>query len=460
MTSEPLPAECAEVRRRLAEGDASRQMLDHLADCEGCSAFAAGLVELEARLARLPRPEPPTGAADRAIARFHAEFAAHGTPGAAPDAAPAAAESLSATAPVTPPPSPSAGTAPPSRPPAERARHASRARGRRWRSPASVAAGVAAAIALVVALVVVLGPASTPPAYAAILHEAAVHTGAKKSARFNLTGAVDFSVRGQQVATAIRGTGATVFPDRGELTEVATILGTPLTQNIVSVGTRTWTRVNGGQWALVPVPADHTSPIDQALANPAEALNALTRVGSGYRALGTTTVNGTRVRQIQLTIPGDSFHAFGSLPEQVSRWIVVADVSQANLVLYRLGIHGSGRVSVLGIGVPFTYSLNLNLYDFDARGISIHPPPGSPGLAPAATPKPGSTGSPTTTPTASTGPSAAPSRSTPTPSPSRSPSPGPTPTPTSSCSATAAAIAGSPRKNCSAPVSTALSRAS
>jgi hypothetical protein len=451
MTSEPLPAECAEVRRLLAEGDASREMLDHLADCEGCSAFAAGLVELEARLARLPRPEPPAGAADRAIARFHAEFAAHGSPGAAPHTAPS--EPRPATAPLPPP----VGPAPSSTAPAARARHASRARGRRWRSPVSLAAGVAAAVALIVALAVVLGPTSTPPASAAILHEAAVHTGAKKSARFDLTGAVGFSVRGEQVTTAIRGTGATVFPDRGELTEVATILGTPLTQDIVSVGNRTWTRVNGGQWTVVPVPSDHTSPIDQALANPAEALNALVRVGSGYRALGTTTVNGTRVRQIQLTIPGDSFHAFGNLSEVVGHWIIVVDVGQANLVLYRLGIQGSGRVSVLGTGVPFSYSLHVNLYDFDAHGISIEPPPGSPGSAPSAAPKPGSTSSPTPTPTMSTSPSAGPSRSTPAPTPSRPPSP--TPTPTSSCSATVAAIAGSPRKDCSAPVSNALGSA-
>lgn len=455
MTSEPLPTECAEVQRRLAEGDASRELLDHLADCEGCSAFAAGLVELEARLARLPRPEPPAGAADRAIARFHAEFAAHGLPGVAPHAESPAVESLPGTAPVTPPQSTPAGTTRPSQAPQARARHAHRAHGRRWRTPVSVSAGVAAVIALVVALVVVLEPATTPPAYAAILHEAAVHTVAKKSARFDLTGAVGFSVHGRQVTTAIRGTGATVFPDRGELTEVATILGTPLTQDIVSVGNRTWTRVNGGQWAPVPVPADHTSPIDQALANPAQALNALTRVGSGYRALGTGTVNGIRVRQIQLTIPGDSFHAFGNLPERVSHWIVVVDVSQANLVLYRLGIHGSGRLSVLGIEVPFSYSLHLSLYDFNARGISIQPPSGNPGPAPSSAPRPGSTGSPRTTPTASTGPTAAPSPATPTPSPSRSPSP--TPTPTSSCSATPAAVAGSPRKNCSAPVSAASS---
>ena len=460
MTSEPLPTECAEVRRRLAEGDASTELLHHLADCEACSEFAAGLVELEARLARLPRPEPPIGAADRAIARFHAELAAHGSPGAAPHGASPAAESPPATGPLMPSPSPLAGTAPLSRAPEARPRHSSRSRGRRWRTPVGVSAGVAAAVALVVALVVVLGPASTPSAYAAILHEAAVHTVAKKSGRFDLSGTVGFSVHGQQVTTAISGTGATVFPDRGELTEVATILGTPLTQDIVSVGNRTWSRVNGGQWVAVPVPADHTSPIDQALANPAQALNALTRVGSGYRALGTTTVDGTRMRQIQLTIPGNSFHAFGSLPEQVSHWTVVVDVSQANLVLYRLGIQGSGRVSVLGIGVPFHYSLHLGLYDFDAKGISIQPPEGSPGSAPSAAPRPGSTGSPTTTPTAGIGSSATPSRSTPRPSPSRSPSPSPTPTPTSSCSATAAAIAGAPRKNCTAPVSITSNRAS
>jgi hypothetical protein len=463
MTSEPLPAECADVRQGLAEGDTSREMLDHLAHCEGCSAFAAALVELESRLARLPRPEPPAGAADRAIARFQAEFAAQVSPGAlhaAPSAAAASAPAAPVTPPPSPPPSPSAGAVPPSQPPVARPRHAGRPGGRRWRSPVRLAAGVAAAIALVVALVVVLGPASTPPAYAAILHEAAVHTGAKKSARFDLTGAVGFAVRGRQVTTAITGTGATVFPDRGELTEVATVLGTPLTQDIVSVGNRVWTRADGGQWVPVPVPPGHTSPIDQALANPAQALNALTRVGSGYRALGMTTVDGTRVRQIQLTIPGDSFHAFGSLPEQVRRWTVVVDVSQANLVLYRLSIQGSGRVSVLGIPVLFNYSLHLGLYDFDARGISIQPPAGSPGPAPSAAPRPGSTGSPTTTPTASTGPSAGPSRSSPTPSPSRSTSPSPTPTPTSSCTATAAAVAESPRRNCSAPVSDAFGGAS
>jgi hypothetical protein len=453
MTSEPQPAECAEVRRRLAEGDSSREMLDHLAHCEGCSAFAAALVELEARLTRLPRPEPPAGAADRAIARFHAEFAVHGSPGVAPHAAAPAAAPLPATAPLTPPPTSSAGTAPPSQAPGGRPRHAGRARGRGWRSPVSLAAAAAAAVALVVALVVVLGPTSAPPAYAAVLHEAAVHTSARKSARFTIAGAVGFTVRGQQVTTAVRGTGATVFPDRGELTEVATVLGTPLTQDVVSVGNRAWTRVDGGQWTLAPISSDRTSTIDQALANPEQALKALARVGSRYRALGTATVNGTRVRQIQLTIPGDSFHAFGNLREQVTDWTVVVDVNQANLVLRRLSIHGSGLVSVLALQVPFDYSVDLNVYDYDARGISIEPPTGNVAPPPPAAPRPGSTGSPTTTPAVSTGPSATPSRSTPSPSASTAPSPSPAPTPTSSCSAAAAAVAGSPRKNCTAPVS-------
>ena len=170
MNSAPLPAECAEVRRRLAEGDAHHEMPDHLAGCQGCSAFAAALVELEARLARLPLPEPPVGAADRAIARFRAELAAQGSPGTAPLA----------------PPSP----APPAWPP-----RAGRARRRRWRPAVSLAAGLAAAIALVVTLVAVLGPGSTPPAYAAILHQAAVNTGAEKSYRFDLTGTIGLSPR-------------------------------------------------------------------------------------------------------------------------------------------------------------------------------------------------------------------------------------------------------------------------
>jgi hypothetical protein len=469
MNSEPLPAHCAEVRRLLAEGDASREMLEHLAECQGCSAFAAALVELEARLARLPLPEPPVRAADRAVARFRAELAAHGSPGTSPHALPPAAGALPPAAgalppaapPLTRPPSPPAGTAPPSQAPPARSRHASRARGRRWRPPVSLAAGVAAAIALIVALVVVLGPASTPPASAAILHEAAVHTGAEKSARFDLTGAIGFSLRGQSVTTDVTGTGATVFPDRGELTEVATVLGRQVTQDIVSVGNRVWTRASSGQWVLVPMPPDHTSPIDQALANPAQALEDLTRVGSGYHALGSTTVRGTPLRQIQLTIPGSSFHPFGNLTERASRWTVVVGVSQASLVLYRLSIHGRGVVTLLGIRVPFSYSLILSLYDFDARGISIQPPPGTGSSAAPATPKHGSTGAaPTTTPAVTIGPSAAPSRSAPAPSPSTRVSPAPTPTISASCMPTVAAAASSPRKDCTAPAAIDLDGAS
>jgi hypothetical protein len=349
MTSEPLPAECAERQRRLAEGDPGREVLDHMAGCQSCSAFAAALVELEARLTRLPRPEPPAGAADRAVARFRAELAGHG--------------SLS-TASLAPPPS----QAPPARP--HRAGQAGR---RQWRPAISLAAGLAATIALVVVLVTVLGPASTPPAYAAILHEAAVHTGAEKSARFDITGAIGLSLHGQKLTEPVSGTGATEFPDRGELTEVATVFGRQLKQDIISVGDRVWSRVDDGQWALIPIPPDHASAVDQALAYPARALNDLTRVGSGYRSLGITTVGGTRVRQIQLTIPAGSFHAFGDLTQKVSHWRVVVDVSQHGLVLRRLTITGHGVVSVLNIKVPFTYFLQLTLHDFGAR-VSIVPP--------------------------------------------------------------------------------------
>jgi hypothetical protein len=384
MNGEPLPSECAEVRQRLAEGDADREVLDHLAGCQGCSAFAAALVELEARLAQLPLPEPPAGAADRAVTRFRAEFAAHGSPGTAPLAPPSAAlPVMPAAPPLAPSPTagtapPSAGTPPPSHAPPAWPPRAGQARRRRWRPAVSLAAGVAAAIALVVTLVAVLGPASTPPAYAAILHEAAVHTGAEKSARFDLTGAIGLSVHGRKLTAALSGTGASEFPNRGELTEVETISGKPLLQlDTVSVGDRVWTRSSGGQWVLVPIPPEHASPIDQALDYPAQALDDLTRVGSGYRSLGTTTVNGTRVRQIQVTIPGDSFHAFGDSPQRVNHWTVVADVSQAGLVLRRLSITGHGAVSILGVQELFTYSLQLTLRDFGAR-VSIEPPP-SPG---------------------------------------------------------------------------------
>jgi hypothetical protein len=241
----------------------------------------------------------------------------------------------------------------------------------------SLTAGVAAAIALVVALVAVLGPGSAPPAYAAILHEAAVRTGAEKSYRFDLTGAIGLSVRGHSTPATMTGTGATESPNRGELTEVETIFGRPLLRlDTVSVGDRVWTRNGGGQWVLIPMPPDHTSPIDQALDNPAQALDDLTRVGSGYRSLGMTTVSGTRVRQIQVTIPGGSFNAFGGLPERASRWTVVVDVSQAGLILRRLTITGRGVVDILATQIPFTYSLQLTLRDFGAS-VSIGPPPGT-----------------------------------------------------------------------------------
>jgi hypothetical protein len=365
MTSEPLPAECTEVQRRLAEGEAGGEMPDHLAGCQNCSAFAAALVELEARLARLPQPEPPAGAADRAIARFRAEVVRHGSPTEGPQAPP-----------LTLVPSPSADTAAPSHAPPASPLRAGQARRRRWRSPAGIAAGVAAAaIVLVVSLVTVVGPTSAPPAYAAILHEAAAHTGAEKSALFDLTGSIGLSVRGQSVTADLTGTGATEFPNRGELTEIGTILGRPLLrQDIVSVGNQVWTRSSSGQWVLVPIPPDHASPIDQALQYPAQALDDLARVGSGYRSLGMTTVDGTRVRQIQLTIPGSSFQAFGNLPERASRWTVVVDVSQSSLILQRLTITGRGSVSMLGSGLSFTYTLELTLHDFGAR-VSIQPPP-------------------------------------------------------------------------------------
>jgi hypothetical protein len=367
MTSEPLPAECAEARQRLADDDTSREVRNHLAGCQGCSAFAAALVELEARLARLPLPAPPAGAADRAIARFRAEAAAQGSPGTAP------AASLPA------------GTAPPSPGPPPRPPGAGPAGRRRWRPRLTLAAAAAAAIALVVALIAVLGPSSTPPAYAAILHQAAAHTGAEGSYRFDLAGSIGLSLRGQSVTAAVNGTGATEFPDRGELTENSTILGKPLlAEHIVSVGNQVWT-LSAGKWVLVPVPPDHASPIDQALTYPSQALDDLARVGSGYRSLGDTTVGGTQVRQIQLTIPGDSFHAFGQiLPEKVSHWTVVVDVSQASLILRRLTITGRGTVGVLGSQLPFSYTLQLTLRDFGAR-ISIQPPPGTSPSSPCAT---------------------------------------------------------------------------
>ncbi len=376
MTSEPLPAECAEAQRRLADGDAGGEILDHLAGCQNCSAFAAALVELEVRLARLPQPEPPAGAADRAIARFRAEVAAHSPPTTAPDAAPSTPPLAPAVPPLTLVPSQPADTAPPSPAPPVSPLRAGQARRRRWRSPAGIAAGAAAAAAvLVVSLIAVLGPTSAPPAYAAILHEAAVHTGAEKSALFDLTGSIGLSVRGQSVTADLTGTGATEFPNRGELTEEGTILGRPLLrQDIVSVGNQVWTRSSSGQWVLVPIPPDHASPIDQALQYPAQALDDLARVGSGYRSLGMTTIDGTRVRQIRLTIPGSSFQAFGNLPEQASRWTVVVDVSQSSLILQRLTITGRGSVSMLGSRVSFTYTLELTLHDFGAR-VSIQPPP-------------------------------------------------------------------------------------
>lgn len=446
MTSEPLLPECAELQRRLAEGDAGPEVLDHLVGCEACSGFAAAVVELEARLARLPQPEPPAGAADRAIARFRAEVASHGALGEAPHApapvtpqlTPAGPPLTPAGPPLTPPLSPSAGTAPPSQAPPGRPPRAGHARSRRWRPRVIVAAGVAAAIALVVALVSVLGPGSTPPAYAAILDEAAVHTAATKSFQFDLSGSIGFTIRGQNVPAVVTGIGATVLPDKAQLSQVDTLDGKPLLQqDVVTVGNRAWTRSNGGQWVQVAIPPDHASPVDQALDNPAEALNDLTRVGSDYRSLATTTISGTRVRQIQLTIPGGSFRPFGNLAQRASRWTVVVGVSQDSLILRRITITGRGVVNLLGTQVPYTYSLQLTLLHFGAK-VSIEPPVVGPSPAPSASTSTSAGSPPTATPSGSPGPSAA-ARPTPSLSSSKSsprPSATPTPCPRTSTAAT------------------------
>jgi hypothetical protein len=130
------------------------------------------------------------------------------------------------------------------------------------------------------------------------------------------------------------------------------------------------------QWGSVGTGPDSAGPREPHRPGPcvpAQALEDLTRVGTGYRSLGTTTVSGTRVRQIQVTIPGDSFHAFGDLPQRVNHWTVVADVSQASLILRRLTITGRGVVGVLAAREPFTYPLQLTLRDFGGR-VTIQPP--------------------------------------------------------------------------------------
>jgi hypothetical protein len=431
MTTEPQPGYCAEVQRRLAEGESGPELLDHLAGCQGCSAFAAGLVELEARLARLPQPEPPPGALDRAIVRFRTEVATHGLPGTAPHAAqPVVPPPRAAGSPLSRPPSPSAGTAPPSEAPPPRPRRTGHARRRQWHPRVTVAAGVAAVVALVVALVAVLGPGSTPPAYAAILHAAAAHTAAEKSYRFDLAGSIGFTLGGQHVTAVVTGTGASEGADKGELSQKATLAGRPLLQqDVVTVGNNAWTRAGGGQWTAVPITPDHASPVDQALDNPAQALNALARVGSGYRDLGTTTVDATPVRRIELTIPGTSFDPFGNLSERAGNWTVGVYVSRDGLVLRRFDIKGSGVVSLLGSRLPFIYALQLTLSHFGEK-VSIRPPAGVPAVAPSATATPTSASSRrATTPSASPGASAAAPGPTPAPSVSKpfSSAPGPTP---------------------------------
>jgi hypothetical protein len=471
MTSEPLPAACARMQLRLAESDSGQDVLDHLAGCQDCSAFAAALVEIEARLVQLPQPEPAAGAIDRAIVRFRAELAAQAPPGAV-----SLTEPLAPAAPAAPFPSLAGNASPPGSAP-----HAGQGRRRRWRRPAILAGGLAAAIALVVSLLAVLGPARAPVGYAGILRQAAARTEAAKSARFGLTGAIGLSVRGQILTAVISGSGSSDFPDRGQLTEVAALHGKPLLkQDIVSVGDRVWTRTNGGPLQL-GAPGD-ASPLSESLANPAQAVDGLSRVGSGY------LVGGTRVRQIQVTIPGDAFRAFGNLPEKVSHWTVVAGVSQASLLLRRLTITGSGVVSELGARTPFTYNLQLTLRDFGAA-VTIQPPGSGPltqcrhcgpgtsgkspttkpvshsGTPPGSTPSPGRGSSPGSPPSPTTRPSPGPPpSSSPAPRPtSTAPSPRPTPTrsvqpsptPTTSCppgsvAAMTSALAG-PQRDCSVP---------
>jgi hypothetical protein len=355
VTEAPLPPQCQEARRRLAEGDADGLVFAHVAACPGCSAFAAALRDLDARVAALPLPEPPPGAVDRAVARFRAGFPAAPTGWANP----------------APPPAP---WPPIAGPPMAPVTDIGEARQRRWRRSAVVVTAAAAVAALIVGLVVGIGPTGHgQSAGAATLTQAATNTGAQKSARLALSGDIGLSVLGQTVRQAITGSGAAQFPGRGELSESTSSLGGPLQENIVSVGNRTWTRLGGGSWQLQPSPPGQ-SAIDEALMRPQQALDQLSRAGTDFRNLGPATVDGVTVQRIQLVIPGDDFHAFGNYSQQVSHWTVVVEVGAADLVLRRLIVDGQGTIAVLGSATPFSYHLQLTLSDFGTR-VSIQPPP-------------------------------------------------------------------------------------
>lgn len=379
---EPLPAECAGVRRYLAQAGPGRELPGHLTQCRGCSHFAAALAELDGQLTRLPQPEPPPGAADRAIARFRASL---GTVPPAVTVRPAPTARPPAATPQphnTRPPR----TRHPGQPlrggPAPAPQRPGQARKRRRVRVSLAAAGLAAAVAAVLALAVAPRSAGhrTDGDYAAILHQAAARTAARKSARFGLTGAIglpagSLPAGGPDTTAIVSGTGASQFPDRGKLTEAVTLRGTPLAhRDIVSVGGQAWMRTGAGPWNRAPDLRGQRVPIDQALALPAQALTDFTQVGSGYRSLGMTTLSGTQVRQIQFTIPASSFHAFGTLPEQAAgRWSVVVDVATSSLVLQRISITGRGTARVLGSQVPFSSRLALTMHDFGSA-VSIQQP--------------------------------------------------------------------------------------
>lgn len=379
MTGDPLPPDCVELRRLLAAGVVDDRVLDHVTTCAWCSTFAAGLQELDATMAALPRPAPPIGAVDRAVARFRAELASGqltpGTERHIPVVSPTtvvASPPLPASPALQSPQLPA--KMPPSAPAPVPVTSIDDLRRRNWRRPLGLAlAGLVAAIVIVAALVFVAGPSQTPSASAETLQQAARSTRAHTTARIDLVGDVGLSVLGVSTNAPIEGHGVTQFPDRGRLSVSTSTAGVPIQQDIISIGEQTWTRIDAGPYREHQNRTGHVSVIDQTLVHPDQALDQLSRVGSQYRSLGTATVTGVKTRRIQFTIPGDSFHAFGEASQRVDRWTVIADIGQRDRVLRRITVDGHGQVDLAGSTGSFSYHLQITLRDFDTP-TQIQPP--------------------------------------------------------------------------------------
>lgn len=327
-----------DFRQALLDGEINAAVTAHLETCADCSHLAAALDRLEETSPLLLEVHPPpTGLADRVLARVRAEH-----PRA--EAQPEAARVAPAPDPATPTPEPGDRQIVPLR---------RRARRNLW-----VAATAAAAVVAVVATSIVLrgGDPSGPSGdeRREILLVAADNTAAQDTARVEMDGSVDIELLSPLSGTGtfeVASDGTVAFPDRIDLT--STISTTDDTSSLLAVapestqlrrvGTESWTRTPGQQWEVDDDDGGGTS-LTRALFEPDATLDLLRSADTAPTDLGVDTVDGERLHGYRFTVPPDLWPQFAEpLEGPPNGHTVELYVSEDDQVMRRIVVTSEGE---------------------------------------------------------------------------------------------------------------------